>query len=78
METLKEPDIIPDFCDELFDFQNKYGHLGYCGDDAIPSYTTIDDKTYRLPKAATREKLEELYKKSLRDNKDYVLEYVKQ
>ena len=63
---------------EYLEFKRKFGGIGYCGDSSTLSYMTRKEgKAYDIPTDATQEKLEELFKKSLKDNKDYVLEYVK-
>ena len=69
-------DITPDLTDDYFDFMDRFGVIGIENPSCIFVYTT-NNETFKLPDYATKDKIEELYKKSLSDNKDYILEYVK-
>lgn len=72
-------DVIPDFTEKYYDFEMKFGKLFYLAPDCILLCYECksDNKTYQITGDVTKDEFENLYKKSIEDNKDYVLEYVK-
>ncbi len=63
------------YCKELSDYEFKFGNFSFCNlDDNLSYYNKKNDKYFLIPDSIKTETLENLYKKSLEDNKDYVLE----
>ncbi|MBO4638806.1 MAG: hypothetical protein J5710_03535 [Treponema sp.] len=71
--------LIPDFTEKYYDFELKFGRLFYLAPDcSLFCYESkTDKKTYQITGNVSKGDFENLYRKSLEDDKDYVLEYVK-
>ena len=70
--------LIPECNVEYLDFTDRFGSIYIL----VPSYSKIcyssnEEGSYIFPEDVTKEQIVEMYKKSLKDNKDYVLDYVK-
>ena len=71
-------DLIPDYTAEYLQFTDRFGDIYVL----VPSYSklcysTVSGENYLFPNNVTKEMIDTMYKKSLVDNKDYVLEYVR-
>ena len=71
--------VIPDYSEKYFDFEKKFGRLFYLSPDCVQLCyeSKTEKKTYKITGEVTKGELEELYKKSLKENKDYILRYAK-
>ncbi len=64
------------YCIELLEYCHKYGNFGFCNlDDKISYHNKKTDTFFYIPDELSNKTLEELCKKSLLDEKDYVYEY---
>lgn len=69
---------IPEYSLEYLDFTDRFGDIYVL----VPSYEKLcysskKEGSYFFPEDVTKEQIDEMYKRSLKDNKDYVLDYVK-
>lgn len=67
---------MPEETKEYWLFREKFGGMGI--EEATGDFVyATDDEEYTIPESATKESLTNLIHKSLADNHDYLLDYVK-
>lgn len=69
-------DCIPDYTEDVWKFNKRFGSMGCEESTGLFAYGT-KNKQYAFPNTTTKALLTDLIHKSLADNHDYVLDWVK-